>query len=181
MIGKRRQSHMKTNLIACAFLLLTGLLSIAARPAESDVQADHHTDRIARNAETGRRYFNEVWNQGNVAVLDELLAPSYINHTPSVPNPPPGPRGLKPIVLAMRQAFPDLHYEIKEVIATEDKVVMRVVMTGTHRGELFGLPATGRKVSVEQINIEHLRDGRIVEHWRVTDELKLMRQLGAVP
>ena len=53
-------------------------------------------------------------------------------------------------------------------------------MTGTHRGDLFGLPATGRRVQVDQINIEHIRDGRIVEHWRVTDELQLMRQLGVV-
>jgi predicted ester cyclase len=53
----------------------------------------------------------------------------------------------------MRRAFPDLHYQIEDIIATDDTVVMRVKMTGTHRGELFGLPATGRRVSVEQINI----------------------------
>lgn len=172
---------MKTHLIARGFVPLLALLSLAARSEDSSVQADARADRIARNREIGLRYFNEVWNRGNVTALDQLLAPSYINHTPSTPNPSPGPEGLKPIVLAMRSAFPDLHYEIKDLIATEDKVVMRVVMTGTHRGDLFGLPATGKKVSVEQINIEHLRDGRIVEHWRVTDELTLMRQLGAVP
>jgi predicted ester cyclase len=65
------------------------------------------------------------------------------------------------------------------VIATEDAVTIRVVMTGTHRGDLFGLPPTGRRVQVDQINIEYIRDGRIVEHWRVTDELKLMRQLNS--
>ncbi|WP_157994573.1 ester cyclase [Peristeroidobacter agariperforans] len=172
---------MKTSAIAHGLLPLLGLLSIAARSQDAAAQAYTRDERIARNIEIGRRYFNEVWNQGDVTVLDQLLAPSYINHTPSTPNPPPGPAGLKPIVLAMRSAFPDLHYEIKDVIATEDAVVMRVVMNGTHRGVLFGLPATGKKVSVEQINIEHLRDGRIVEHWRVTDELELMRQLGAVP
>lgn len=172
---------MKTHLIARGLLPLLGLLSMTAYCEDSEVLADAHTDRIARNREIGLRYFNEVWNRGNVTLLDQLLAPSYVNHTPSTPNPPPGPEGLKPIVLAMRSAFPDLHYEIKDVIVTESAVVMRVVMTGTHRGALFGLPATGKKVSVEQINIEHIRDGRIVEHWRVTDELKLMRQLGAVP
>jgi predicted ester cyclase len=59
-------------------------------------------------------------------------------------------------------------------------VVVRVVMTGTHRGDLFGLAPTGRRVTVDQINIEHIDNGRIAEHWRVTDELKLMRQLGLV-
>ena len=172
---------MKTYLIAHGLLALLGLLPLAAHSEDSDVQPNTPADRVTRNREIGLRYFNEVWNGGDVTVLDQLLAPSYINHTPSTPNPPPGPEGLKPIVLAMRRAFPDLHYEIKDLIATEDAVVIRVVMTGTHRGELFGLPATGKKVNVQQINIEHIRDGRIVEHWRVTDELKLMRQLGAVP
>jgi len=138
-----------------------------------------HAEQAAHNERLARRYFEEAWNRGDVEVLDELLAPNYVNHTPSTPDPPPGPAGLKPIILAMRRAFPDLHYEVKDVIATEDAVTIRVVMTGTHRGDLFGLPPTGRRVQVDQINIEHIRDGRIVEHWRVTDELQLMRQLNS--
>lgn len=134
---------------------------------------------MSANERLGRRYFEDVWNEGRLDVLDELLAPTYINHTPSVPNPPPGPEGLKPIVRAIRTAFPDLHYEIEDLIATEDRIVMRVVMTGTHLGDLFGLPATGRRVRVNQINIERIENGRIAEHWRVTDELKLMQQLQA--
>jgi steroid delta-isomerase-like uncharacterized protein len=132
------------------------------------------------NAAIALRYFEDVWNRGDLDVLDELLTPDYVNHTPSAPNPAPGPQGLKPIVRAIREAFPDLHYEIADVIATPDSVVMRVVMTGTHRGDLFGLAATGRRVRVDQINIERIENGRIAEHWRVTDELSLMRQLGFV-
>jgi steroid delta-isomerase-like uncharacterized protein len=128
-----------------------------------------------------RRYFEEVWNQGKVDVLDELLAPDYINHTPSTGRPPKGPDGLKPIVLAIRRAFPDLHFTIEDVIVTPETVVIRTTMTGTHEGDLFGIPPTRRKVSVMQIQIERIKDGRIVEHWRVTDELSLMRQLGVVP
>lgn len=125
-----------------------------------------------------QRYF-EVWNTGVLEPLDELLSPAYINHTPSTPNPPRGPEGLKPIIMTMRTAFPDLHYQIEDIVATPDRAVARVVMTGTHRGALFGLPATGRPVRVNQINIEQIdRHGRIAEHWRVTDELTLMRQLG---
>jgi steroid delta-isomerase-like uncharacterized protein len=125
-----------------------------------------------------RRYF-EVWNTGVLEPLDELLSSAYINHTPSTPNPPRGPEGLKPIIVAMRTAFPDLHYRIEDIVATPDRAVARVVMTGTHRGAFFGFPATGRPVRVNQINIEQIdRQGRIAEHWRVTDELTLMRQLG---
>lgn len=165
---------MKTmQAIFSAALLLAGLWS-AATPAMAA-----ESPAAERNRALGQRYFEEVWNRGRTDALDELLTPDYINHTPSTPAPPPGPAGLKPIVLAIRKAFPDLRYEIRDAIATDDTVVMRVRMTGTHRGDLFGLAPTGRKISVDQINIERIRDGRIAEHWRVTDELGLMKQLGA--
>jgi steroid delta-isomerase-like uncharacterized protein len=133
-----------------------------------------------KNKQLIERYFNEVWNKGNVDLLDELLSKEYINHTPSIPDPPKGPAGLKPIVLAIRKSFPDLHYEIKDIITTKDKVIARVVMTGTQTDTLFTLPPTGKRVEVNQINIEQLENGKIIAHWRVTDELALMKQLGVV-
>jgi steroid delta-isomerase-like uncharacterized protein len=133
------------------------------------------------NKQIIQSYFNEVWNKGNVDVLDELLSKDYINHTPSTPNPPKGAIGLKPIVLAIRKGFPDLHYEIKEIIATKDRAIARVVMTGTQTDTLFGIPPTGKHIEVNQINIEKIENGKIVEHWRVTDELAMMKQLGVVP
>jgi steroid delta-isomerase-like uncharacterized protein len=165
--------HVHKSLVSAIAMGSWAVSASADPPKSQGAQA-------AYNELLGRRYFEEVWNQGKLDVLNELLAPNYVNHTPSTPDPPPGPAGLKPIVQAIRQAFPDLHYEIEDLIATDEKVVMRVRMTGTHRGELFGLPATGRRVSVGQINIERIEQGRIVEHWRVTDELTLMRQLGTV-
>ncbi|WP_394835751.1 ester cyclase [Pendulispora rubella] len=132
---------------------------------------------VAHNGDLGRRYFEEVWNQGRLEVLDELLSRDYINHTPSVPDPPPGPEGLKPIVAAIRKGFPDLHYRIEDMIVTEDRVVLRTIVTGTNTGELFGAPPTGQRVQVNQMNIEHIRNGRIAEHWRVTDELAMQQQL----
>jgi len=158
------------------------LLISAALAASGDVGAETRAAGACaeRNIALGRRYFEEVWNRGDLDALDRLLAPGYVNHTPSRPDPPPGPAGLKPIVSAIRRAFPDLHYEIRDIVATDDTVVMRVRMTGTHRGDLFGLAPTGKRISVDQINIERIRAGRIVEHWRVTDELSLMKQLDAV-
>jgi ketosteroid isomerase-like protein len=123
-------AHLASTLVAmrnaAAILGSILLMSIPASAAD-------RAEQIAHNEKLARRYFEEAWNRGDVAVLDELLAPDYVNHTPSTPNPPPGPEGLKPIILAMRRAFPDLHYEIKDVIATEHAVTIRVVMTGTHR------------------------------------------------
>jgi steroid delta-isomerase-like uncharacterized protein len=168
---------------------LVGGLVLAAVVGGASVTSlsSAHEPRLASPAQAqdrrtlARRYFEEVWNQGKVDVLDELLAPDYINHTPSVGRPPKGPDGLKPIVLAIRRAFPDLHFTIEDVIATPGTVVIRTTMTGTHEGDLFGIPPTRRKVSVMQLQVERIKDGRIVEHWRVTDELSLMRQLGVVP
>jgi ketosteroid isomerase-like protein len=125
-----------------------------------------------------RRYFREVWSEGHLEVLDQLLTEDYVNHTPSTPNPAPGPGGLKPIVAAFRQAFPDLQFALEDVVVEGDRVAVRVRMQGTHMGPLFGLAATQRRVSVEQVNIELFRGDRIAEHWRVTDELGLMHQLG---
>ena len=88
---------------------------------------------------------------------------------------------MKPIVAAIRRAFPDLHYEIKDIVVNDSMAVARVVMTGTQRDSLFNLPPTGKKITVNQMNFEKVRNGKIVEHWRVTDELTLMKQLGFLP
>jgi steroid delta-isomerase-like uncharacterized protein len=126
------------------------------------------------------RYFEEVWNEGKVEVLDQIMSPDYINHSPSLPDPRPGPADLKPIVLAMRDGIADLHYEILDMVATADKVAIHLRVTGTHTGPLFGIPATGRQIDVHQMQIEWIRGGKIWQHWRITDELRLMRQLGVV-
>lgn len=133
---------------------------------------------IQHNQQLIRNYFNEVWNKGNIDLLDELISPAYLNHSSSVQDPLPGPAGLKPIVIAMRIAFPDLHYLIEDLIITEDRVVARVKMMGTHTGDFFGIPPTNKKISVNQINIEYIENGRISQHWRITDENTMMHQLG---
>lgn len=157
-------------------LLLFPLLLVACDQAaepRSAALADQHKQIISC-------YFSHVWNEGRLDELDVLLSPEYINHTPSIHDPPPGPAGLKPIVAALRTAFPDLHYEIQEVIVNDSMAVARVTVSGTHTGILFGRAATGKKFTVNQINIEKIVRGRIVEHWRVTDELSMMQQLGLV-
>lgn len=159
--------------------LLAALLSSGCtRP--SGTTAPRRSPAEDAHAKVVARYFEQVWSEGRLDELDELLAPDYINHTPSTPNPPAGPGGLKPIVAAFRTAFPDLHFTILDVVAEDERVAVRVRMEGTHDGPLFGIAPTHRRVRVEQINLERFRDGRIVEHWRVTDELGLMKQLGVV-
>ncbi|WP_164851263.1 ester cyclase [Larkinella soli] len=139
---------------------------------------ERRTDILAHNRRLIEAYFQEVWNEGRLDRLDDLLTPDYRNHSSSIPNPQPGPEGLKPIVQAIRNAFPDLNYRIEDLIVTEDRVVARVVMSGTQTGDFFGIAPTGRRIEVSQMNIEAVRDGRIAEHWRLTDEAAMLRQMG---
>lgn len=127
------------------------------------------------------RYYEEIWNQGHLEVCDELIAPDYVNHSALQPGLPPGPEGIKQIVAAVRAAFPDLHYTIEDIVLGGEKAALRVTMRGTHQGEFFGVVPTGRKIEVQEIQIEHLRDGQIVAHWHQIDDLALRRQLGLLP
>ncbi len=132
------------------------------------------------NAHLIERYFEEVWNQGQVDVLDELLTSDYVNHSPGLPDPQPGPEGLKPIVRMMRAGIPDLHYTIEDLVIAADRVAAHVRMTGTHTGTFFGIAPTGKAIDVRQMQIEWIRAGRICQHWRITEDLNLMRQLGVI-
>jgi steroid delta-isomerase-like uncharacterized protein len=160
-------------------LLCAGWL-IACQTASGKPSEVSMSPSAVHNVEAIQRYFEEVWNQGKLEALDELLAPDYVNHSSSVPDPVPGPAGVKPIVTLMRQAFPDLRYRIDQVVASDEAVAVRVTLSGTHQGDFFGIAPTGKRFEVTQTNIERFRDGKIVEHWRNTDELSLLRQLGVV-
>lgn len=126
------------------------------------------------------RYFHQLFNQGEVELVSELLHPDYVNGSPGSPDLPRGREGVAIVVKALRAAFPDLKYEIEDMVIGADAVAVRTTLRGTHRGDFFGLPPTGKRVEVSQMTIEHFKDGKIVAHHRVTDELTLQRQLGVV-
>lgn len=128
-----------------------------------------------------QRYFDELFNRGQTELVNELLHPEYVNHSPGWPDLPRGREGVALVVRAMRDAFPDLHYTIEEQIEQGDAVVVRARVRGSHRGEFLGRAGSGRGFDVQQITIERFRDGRIVAHHRVTDELGLQRQIGILP
>lgn len=134
--------------------------------------------KIEENKVLIRRYFEEVWNQGNLDILDEIIDINYINHSPGQPNPERGPKGLKPIIAGIRKAFPDLKFEIKNMVITDEQAAIHCVMHGTHTGDLFGMAPTGKIVKVNQMQIEHIVNGKIIEHWRQSDDLGMLQQLG---
>ena len=127
-----------------------------------------------------RRYFG-VFEQGNIDLFDELLAPDYVNHSPATPDLPTGPEGVKGVVAMFRSGIPDLRVVVEDMIAEGDKVATRYTLEGTHEGELFGVPPTGQLLSIKNISVERVSDGKIREHWRITDSLDMMQQLGVIP
>jgi steroid delta-isomerase-like uncharacterized protein len=126
------------------------------------------------------RRFWEVWEEGDIDRLDGLLAPDYVNHTLAAPDLPPGPEGVKEVIRMFRSGMPNLRVAIEDMIAEGDRVATRYALEGTHWGDLFGVAPTGRHLSIKSMTVERLSGGKIVEHWRVTDELDMMRQLGAI-
>jgi steroid delta-isomerase-like uncharacterized protein len=112
--------------------------------------------------------------------VDEMFDQDVRAATP-MPIEASGPEGVRNVFATLHQAFPDLHISIEDLIGEGDKVVTRERITGTHRGNYMGLPATGKQVAYDEIMIARFADGRIVEYWGVVDVLSLMKQLGASP
>jgi len=126
-----------------------------------------------------RRFHEEVWSQGNLTVVDELCAPNFIYHTPT--GPIHGLEGFKQFVTMYRTAFPDLHIPIDDMIAEADKVVTRWTARGTHKGDLMGIPPTGKQVTITGILIGRFEGGKFVEGWIDFDALGMLQQLGVIP
>jgi steroid delta-isomerase-like uncharacterized protein len=127
-----------------------------------------------------RRLVEEVQNRHNVDAIDEFIAPSFVNYDP-LPGLPGTLEGAKQLHRMLFAAFPDLKMTIHDQAAEGDKVWTRKTGTGTHQGEFFGIPATGKRVSWNIIDIMTIRNGKVTEHWVVADVMSLMQQLGAVP
>jgi steroid delta-isomerase-like uncharacterized protein len=132
------------------------------------------------NKATIRRMVEEIQNGDNLALIDELLTPTFVNHTPA-PGLSPDREGIKQLLSMFRAAFPDGVTTIEDMIAQGDKVVTRKTYRGTHQGEFLGIPPTGRRVSVGLIDMMRLVDGKVVEHWNVADDLSMLQQLGMLP
>jgi steroid delta-isomerase-like uncharacterized protein len=135
----------------------------------------------AANKAVVRRWIEEVWSGGNLAVLDELIGPEYVLHGAADPTTPPGPEGAKRITAAFRDAFPDLQGVIEDLIAEGDRVVCRWTARATHRGSFAGVAATNRRVTFTGIEIVRVVNGQIVEGWDEVDLLGLLEQLDTAP
>ena len=121
----------------------------------------------------------EAINSDNEAAFLAVLAPDVVDYY-APPGLPPGREGWNMNRKMFRTAFPDGHWHEEDLFAEGDRVVRRYILRGTHQGEFFGIPATGKAISVSNMHIMRLIDGKIVERWGHGDDMGMMRQLGAM-
>jgi steroid delta-isomerase-like uncharacterized protein len=126
------------------------------------------------------RALHDIWNTGDLARVGDVYHPDYVAHWPASSETPErrGLEGVRYGITRIRTAFPDWREEIEDIFGADDKVCVRYVSTGTHQGPFWGLPATGRRVRIQEMSIYRVADERIFEQWCMFDELARLQQLG---
>lgn len=130
----------------------------------------------AQNKAAVRRWLDQAINRGNLSVLDEMVAASYVYHGPG--QELHGLEALKALITGFREAFPDLHCSIDDMVAERNRVATRYTITGTQQGEIMGVKPTGKEVTIPLIVITRFVRGKVVEDWEVFDVAGMLRQLG---
>lgn len=158
------------KLLLIPFLL--SLLTINSENQTSNAMSE-------KNKQIVKDLYGKFHSKGDVDAWNKLISDDYVDH--SMPNPqlPGNKEGLKMAVLGVRGAFPDVSTEIPHIIAEGNFVSVRVIATGTHKGEFANVPATNKEITWEEQHLYRLDDGQIVEHWGVFDMMSMMQQLGA--
>jgi predicted ester cyclase len=138
------------------------------------------------NATIVRQFTEKAWNHGDLAICDEVLAPTFVSHNSGAPDQ----RGIaeaKQFIGALRATFPDLHYTIEELITQNESCAARLLMTGTQSGplefmpEVPSIPPSGKHVTLPVSILVHFASGKVAEQWSFVDRMSLMEQLGATP
>ena len=134
-----------------------------------------------KNKTIARRFFEDGFNKGRLAVADEFISPQFVNHDPAMPGLPVGIEGFRKLVTTYCAAFPDIYTTIEDMIAEGNRVAVHWRAHGRQTGTLMGIPPTGKQATVTGISIFRLTGDLIVEAWTNWDTLGLLQQLGVVP
>jgi predicted ester cyclase len=122
----------------------------------------------------------EVFNEGKLEVIDEVLPPDFVEHQ-SVPGIPSGREGVKQIATLLRSAFPDFRYSVEQEVAEGDLYALYLTASGTMRGDFMGMKATGKHARWGEMHLVRIEGGKAKEHWAVIDQLGMLQQLGLAP
>ena len=141
---------------------------------------DFEKETRKRNEDVVRRLIEEGFNKGNLSAVDETVSPDMIEHQRLDPTLPSGRDGTKALILGLRSMFPDIKLTIEDTAAEGDKVWIRMRSTGTNKGGIMGKPPTGKKMEIDVFDVCRIREGKIVEHWGVPDQLAMLEQVGII-
>ena len=134
---------------------------------------------VSANMAIVTRLWDDIYSNGEVDLVDEVMANEYLNHD-LLPGEEPGAEGVRQFVLNLRSAFPDLRFAVEQMVAKDDMVVTRWLATGTHEGDFLAIPASGRRMSATGMTMHRLEDGVIVEGWTNWDALTMLTQIGVL-
>lgn len=136
--------------------------------------------RAAKNMEAQKAFYEEVFNKHNTAMIDSLVAPDYVEHCIE-PGYTPDRAGLKKSFDDFIKSMPDMHTQVNFMVADSDYVTVQYTFTGTNTGSMMGMPATGKKVNIDGVDIVRFKNGKAVGHWGYNEEMKMMMQMGMMP
>lgn len=131
------------------------------------------------NKQLCRDYFTAFLKR-DVAWMDRHIAPTFVRHDPGLPFEVRGPQGVAQLHDALMPAFPDMKLPLLDFVAEGEKVLVRLRVQATHTGAFGDLQPTGRRIDIDVLDLFQIRDGVLVEHWALLDNLGMMKQLGAV-
>lgn len=150
-----------------------------ARPTSCAAHWGRHvTDQLERNKDAVRRFFQEIWNDGDESAIDRYIAGDAAGNDPKFGV---GRESFRRQWRKWRLAFPDIHFELEELVAEGDAVVSRWTLTGTHLGEFLGVAPTGRAIRASGMSLDHVQDGVVVSGFDGWDALGFRQQLGLAP
>jgi steroid delta-isomerase-like uncharacterized protein len=128
-----------------------------------------------------RRLYEDVWNKRKLEIVSDLISPSHALHDNNSSGSSVGPEAYRAQIAIFLAAFPDLRFTVEDTVVEKDKVAASWTISGTHKGEFWGVRPTNKKVSMDGITIHHIANGKIIDSYISSDTVGLMRQLGLVP
>ncbi|NIH77771.1 ester cyclase [Amycolatopsis viridis] len=135
-------------------------------------------DQLSKNKQLVEDFIQDLFTKGDTGAVERYLDPGFVSHDPPFPGAPEGPEGMRQAAVLFRRALPDWHSDVEQLVAEGDLVVEVFTASGTHRGELMGVPGTGRTITLRGVNVFRVAGDRIAERWGVLDQLALLAQLG---
>jgi steroid delta-isomerase-like uncharacterized protein len=136
---------------------------------------------LEANKQLVRQLYEEAFNEGDLELVDELVAPDVVTHNPIILDAPTGPDSIRGGLEMIRKAFPDFHVEVQDLIAEGDRVAVFLTMSGTNQGDYRRGGATGKRGTMRAFFIWRVAGGKLAESWGVADRFGMLQELGIVP